>query len=58
MLGVRRATVSEAASSLQADGLIRYVRGVVEIVDRPGLETAACPCYDAIRRAFDTLRAR
>ena len=58
MLGVRRATVSEAASSLQADGLIRYARGVVEIVDRPGLETAACPCYDTIRRAFDTLRAR
>jgi CRP-like cAMP-binding protein len=57
MLGVRRATVSEAASSLQADGLIRYARGVVEIVDRPGLEAAACPCYDAIRRAFDTLRA-
>lgn len=48
MLGVRRAGVSEAASALQAAGLIRYQRGVVEVRDSEGLAEAACPCYRLI----------
>ncbi|HEX6037965.1 Crp/Fnr family transcriptional regulator, partial [Longimicrobium sp.] len=52
MLGVRRATVNETATALQARGLIRYVRGRVTIMDRAGLEAAACPCYDVIRAEF------
>jgi CRP-like cAMP-binding protein len=53
MLGVRRQTVSESAGRLQADGLIRYSRGIVTISDRPALEAAACECYRIIRHEFE-----
>ena len=53
MLGARRATVSLSAGALQAAGLIRYQRGQVTIVDRAGLEGAACECYPVIRRSLD-----
>lgn len=55
MLGVRRASVSEVASALQAQGFIRYVRGVITVVDRKGLERAACTCYSLISRAYEML---
>jgi CRP-like cAMP-binding protein len=57
MLGVTRPSVSAAASSLQAAGLIRYSRGVITIVDRAGLEDAACECYRIIEDEFVRLRA-
>lgn len=53
MLGVRRQTVSESASRLQADGLIQYSRGIVTISDRPSLEDTACECYRIIRFEFE-----
>jgi hypothetical protein len=48
ILGSRRATVTLSAERLRAAGLIRYYRGRVAIVDRAGLEAAACECYRAI----------
>jgi len=55
MLGVRRATVTEAVGPLQEAGLITYVRGVVRVVDRPGLEEVACECYRIIREEYRRL---
>jgi CRP-like cAMP-binding protein len=55
MLGVQRTTVTVVARALQAAGLIRYRRGVVDILDRPGLEAIACECYGAVRRNYERL---
>jgi CRP-like cAMP-binding protein len=55
MLGVQRTTVTAVAGALQARGLIRYRRGMVDILDRPGLEAAACECYAAVRKTFERL---
>jgi CRP-like cAMP-binding protein len=55
MLGVQRTTVTVVARALQAGGLIRYRRGVVDIVDRVGLEAIACECYRAVRRNYQRL---
>jgi CRP-like cAMP-binding protein len=55
MLGVRRASVSEAASTLQHAGLIAYRHGQITILDRPGLEQASCEDYQVSRRTYDNL---
>jgi len=55
MLGVRRAGVSETAGELQRSGLIRYHHGKVTIVDREGLEAAACECFALDRDRLDRL---
>jgi CRP-like cAMP-binding protein len=52
MLGVRRVGVTRAASALQAQGLIRYSRGTLTVLDRRGLKRAACGCYEADRRSY------
>jgi len=53
MLGVRRPTVTVIAGVLQTAGFIHYRRGYLEIIDRSGLEQAACECYDLIRQRTD-----
>jgi CRP-like cAMP-binding protein len=54
MLGVRRTTVTAVAGALQATGLIRYHRrGQIDILDRKGLEEAACGCYEIVRQQMD-----
>lgn len=55
MLGVRREGVTEAAGKLQNAGLIRYRRGHITIIDRPGLERRACECYAVVKKEFDRL---
>ena len=55
MLGVQRTTVTAVAGSLQSKGLIRYRRGVVDILDRTGLEAIACECYGAVRATYERL---
>jgi DNA-binding transcriptional regulator YhcF (GntR family) len=55
MLGVRRATVNVATGMLKKAGFIRYVRGKITIVDRPGLESASCDCFRAINNAYASL---
>ncbi|HLL75065.1 MAG TPA: Crp/Fnr family transcriptional regulator [Pyrinomonadaceae bacterium] len=55
MLGVRRAGVTEAALEAQADGLIEYRRGRIQILDRAGLERRACECYARTRAEYERL---
>ena len=55
MLGVRREGVTEAAGNLQRAGLIRYNRGHIDVLDRPGLEQAVCECYAVVKVEFDRL---
>jgi CRP-like cAMP-binding protein len=57
MLGVRREGVTEAAGRLQADGLISYRRGRINVLDRAKLEERVCECYAAVRRESDRLMA-
>jgi len=55
MLGVRREGVTEAALRLQKLGLIRYARGHISVLDRPGLEARTCECYAVVRKEYDRL---
>ncbi|MDP2075220.1 Crp/Fnr family transcriptional regulator [Hydrogenophaga sp.] len=55
MLGVRREGVTEAALKLQAAGLIRYARGHISVLDRPGLEHRTCECYRVVKMEYDRL---
>lgn len=55
MLGTRRTTVTEIAGALQRRGFIEYQRGVVHVVNRTGLESAACDCYRVVKKIYDGL---
>ena len=52
MLGVRRAGVTEAAGRLQAQGLIRYARGSLTVLDQKGLKALSCRCYSGFRELY------
>ena len=55
MLGVRREGVTEGALKLQKAGLIRYTRGRITVLDRPGLEQRTCECYGVVKKEYDRL---
>ena len=55
MLGVRREGVTEAALKLQSNGVIRYARGHIQVLDRAGLEQRSCECYGVVKREYDRL---
>ena len=55
MLGVRRQGVTEAARKLEQDRLITYSRGLITVLDRPGLEKRACECYSVVKNETDRL---
>jgi CRP-like cAMP-binding protein len=55
-LGVRREGVTESAGKLQNAGLIRYARGRITVLDRPGLEQRSCECYGVVKKEYDRLR--
>lgn len=57
MLGVRRPSVTIAAGALQETGAISYHRGSVTVLNRAGLEAAACECYRVTREEYDRLLA-
>ena len=55
MLGVRREGVTEAAMKLQRASLIRYARGHISVLNRPGLENRSCECYAVVKKEYDRL---
>jgi CRP-like cAMP-binding protein len=57
MLGVRRVGITAAAGALQRQGLIQYHRGEIKVLDRVGLEAAACSCYASDNVLYETWMA-
>ena len=55
MLGVRREGVTEAAGKLQDEGMIRYSRGHITVLDRAKLEARVCECYEVVKKEYDRL---
>ena len=55
VLGVRRQTVTLVARTLQDANFIAYHRGVIRILDRPGLEAASCECYKIAKAEYDLI---
>jgi len=55
MLGVRREGITETAGNLQRAGLISYRRGHITVLDRTGLESLTCECYNVVKKEFHRL---
>jgi len=55
MLGVRREGINETARNLQRAGLISYRRGHITVLDRAGLESHTCECYNVVKKEFHRL---
>jgi Mn-dependent DtxR family transcriptional regulator len=55
MMGVRRTSVSQVAGNLQEQGLIKYRRGHVRIVDVEKLRAISCECYQAVNVHYEKI---
>ena len=55
LLGVRRESITQAASRLQSGGYIRYRRGHITVLDPAGLQTCACECYGVVKQELQRL---
>lgn len=55
LLGIRRESVTAAASKLQKDGLVSYSRGTLKVIDRLRLEKQVCECYEVVKQEYDRL---
>jgi CRP-like cAMP-binding protein len=53
IMGSNRKTITLAAQSLQTAGLINYRRGLMQVLDRPGIEKTTCECYATVKKRFD-----
>jgi Mn-dependent DtxR family transcriptional regulator len=53
MLGVQRPGVSIALAALRRAGLVKHEKGSMHVLDRAGLEAAACECYEMVRKRFE-----
>jgi CRP-like cAMP-binding protein len=58
MLGVRRQGVTESAGKLEHEGLITYSRGLITVLNRPGLEKRSCECYAVVKSETERLLPR
>jgi len=52
---VRRESITQAAGNLQRAGIVRYRRGHIAVLQRPGLEAGACECYDVVKKEMARL---
>jgi len=57
MLGSNRKSVTIVAQNMQAAGIVTYRRGVMQVLDRPGLERASCECYSIVKKRLDAFLA-
>lgn len=55
MLGVTKKKMTASALTLQDAGLIRYDDGRITVLDRPGLESFTCECYEVVKNEYDRL---
>ena len=55
MIGVRRESITETAVILQREGLIKCRRGHITVLDRSGLKSNACECYNVVKKEFHRL---
>lgn len=53
IVGIRRDRIGEIIATLQRAGLLQHQRGRLTILNRTGLEAAACECYQILRSNFD-----
>ncbi|OYU42139.1 MAG: Crp/Fnr family transcriptional regulator [Burkholderiales bacterium PBB4] len=58
MLGTDGTTMREGAHTLEKAGLIRYAKGCITVLDRPGLEKRSCECYQVVKNEFERLLPR